>query len=216
MRAAIVLFATAGLALPGTTGAQTLDWALKGGVTFANLPSFAEVLEEEGATDLSYRIATVVGGAIGIGVSDTLAIQPEMLWIKRGLQGLNADDNDIGLELDYLSFPVLLRFGIDEPDGFRVLFGPTFNFNLRAVAVEERRSTMGGRERLVRIEDDVKRDAEDFDLGLTIGAGYYGRNFVVEGRYEEGLTNAISFEGVDDTHRHRTFLILAGVRFRYY
>jgi hypothetical protein len=217
MRSVIAVLALAALAVPGTSSAQTLDWAVKGGVTFANLPSFAEFLEEEeDATDLAYRIETVVGGSVGIGISDTLAIQPEMLWVKRGLQGRNPDDAEISLDLDYLSFPILLRFGIDEPDGFRVLLGPTFNFNLRAKAVEEMQIGSGAAERQVRIEDDVKREIEDFDLGLTVGAGYYGRNFIVEGRYEEGLTNALAFDEVDDTHRHRTFLILAGFRFRYY
>jgi hypothetical protein len=213
----MAMFAGAVLALPVTSGAQTFDWALKGGVTFANLPSFAEILEEEEEVeDLSYRFATVLGGAVGIGVSDTLSIQPEMLWVKRGLTGRDPDDTEISLELDYLSIPILLRFGIDEPDGFRLLLGPTFNLNLRGVAVEEMRVRSGNRERLVRIEEDVKNDVEAFDLGLTVGAGYYGRSFLVEGRYEEGLTNALSFEGLDDTHRHRTFLIMAGFRFRYY
>jgi hypothetical protein len=216
MRSRIAMFTLATLVLPGPSDAQTFDWALKGGVTFANLPSFAEVLEEEGAEDLSYRFATVLGGAVGIGVSDTLTIQPEMLWIKRGLTGREDDDIETGLHLDYLSFPILLRFGIVEPDGFRLLLGPTFNFALKATAVEERQLRVDGRERRVRVEDDVKSDIEPFDLGLTVGAGYYGHNFIVEGRYEEGLTNALSFEGLDETHRHRTFLILAGVRFRYY
>jgi hypothetical protein len=83
--------------------------------------------------------------------------------------------------------------------------GPSFNFNIRAKGTEEGEP-----------DEDIKDDIETFEFGLVIGAGFYGSILIVEGRYQEGLTNVVKSTFIDDdeSYRNRSFAALVGIRFR--
>jgi hypothetical protein len=194
---AIVLLAT-----PAITSAQTAEFGIKGGLSFANVPELADFFEDAGADEVGYRTGVTFGGHLAFDLTDTMAIQPEVLFTQRGFSGEGPDDFDFGANLDYIDFPVLLRFGAGD-SGLTVLAGPSFNFNIRAVGTAEDQD-----------DEDIREDIETFDLGLVAGVGFYGRSLIVEGRFQEGLTNIATFEDADDDNRNRSFMMLVGVRFR--
>ena len=183
--------------------AQTMDWGVKGGVTFADVPKVAALFEDEGAVDLGYRVGFTAGGFVGTGLNSVFAIQPEVLYAQKGFKGRDPfNRSPFTFELDYIDIPVLVRMG---PPGFKVLAGPSFNFNISAKGTEEGEP-----------DEDLKDEIEPFEFGLVIGAGFYGSILIVEGRYQEGLTNVTksTFIDNDESYRNRTFAILAGIRFR--
>jgi hypothetical protein len=190
------------LSTPALTFAQTVEFGIKGGLSFGNIPQLAELFEDEGASEVGYRTGFTFGGHLAFPLSDMLAIQPEVFFTQRGLQGEAPFDlGDFAAELDYIDLPVLLRVGAGD-SGFTLLAGPSFNFNVGATGTAEDQD-----------DEDIGDDIEDFELGLVVGAGFYGRTLIVEGRFQEGLTNVATFD-VDEDNRNRSFMVLVGVRFR--
>jgi hypothetical protein len=202
---AAVLTACA-VGLPGLVLAQGVEGAVKGGVIFADIPKFAEMLEEdEGEAEM--RIGIVAGAHVAFTLGGVVALQTEVLFAQKGIKataplGLE----DLELELDYIGVPVLLRLGATGRNGLQFLVGPAFNFNVAA------RAKFSG---VFDEEEDVKDEVENIDIGLVLGAGYYGSIVIVEGRYEEGLTDIAEFTdfGEDENYRNRGFTVLVGLRF---
>jgi hypothetical protein len=209
LRLARLALALSIAAAPAAAAAAQPEGGIKGGVTFANIPKLADLFEEASglvlgeAADVGQRVGIAVGGYVAFNITNVFAIQPEVLYVQRGLSGdAPLGPGTFALELDYLDAALLVRLGASAT-GFKVLAGPSFNFNVRAVGTAEN-------------EDDEELGDEIEGLGMSIvtAAGYYGNAFIVEGRYEEGLTNVAAFEGVDDSFRHRVFMVLAGWRIR--
>jgi hypothetical protein len=194
------------IGLPVIAEAQ-VEIGAKGGVTFADIPKFAEMVEDDDGS-AETRIGAAFGGSIAVAFGGVVALQTELLYTQKGLKAdaPSGIDETFHMKLDYIDVPVLLRLGPTGSKGLQFLVGPSFNFNISATTVLEG---------AIDADDDIKDDIEDFELGLVVGAGYYGSVVTVEGRYQEGLTDISDFRdfGDDEEYKNRTFLVLLGVRF---
>jgi hypothetical protein len=183
---------------------QSIEGGVKGGVSLATIPNFADVLAEEAGASADYRVGAVIGGFLAFPLARAFSLQPEVLFTQRGLEGdIPAIAESFKLKLSYIDVPVLVRIGPASGRGFHVLAGPSFNFNVGAQLI------IGG---TFNDEQDFKDEVEDVDVGLVVGAGYYGPYLIVEGRYEEGLTNTSTLSD-DENYRNRGFIALVGIRF---
>lgn len=183
-----------------------LEGGVKGGVSVATIPAFADTLTELSDASTDYRFGAVIGGFFAFPFSDHFSLQPEVLYTQRGVEGtarVLGLSETFKVKLTYIDVPVLVRIGPSSGRGFQVLAGPSFNFNVGAQLI------VGG---TFNDERDIKADVEDVDVGLVVGAGYYGGLLVLEGRYEEGLTN-ISTQAAGESFRNRTAIGLIGIRF---
>jgi hypothetical protein len=192
--------------LPGVASAQ-VEIGVKGGVSFADIPKYAELIEDdEGSADM--RIGLAVGGHLTLTLGGIVGLQTEVLFTQKGLkaEAPSGIDETFELRTDYIDVPVLLRLGATGGKGLQFLVGPSFNFNTSAKAVLEG---------AFDDETDIKDEIEDFEIGLVIGVGYYGSRVLVEGRFQEGLTDIAKFTEFfdDETYKNRTFLVLFGVQF---
>jgi hypothetical protein len=154
----------------------------------------------------------VIGAFVTFRICRQLAIQPEVLYARRGA----TIDEGAGIlafteteRITYLAVPVFARlsFGGTAREGHirpYVLAGPEFGFRLKATETGEILGAGTGTE-------DVLENYRRTDIGLAVGAGVEIARFLVEGRYTLGLTN-IDATGVS-TLKNRVFAILAGVRF---
>jgi len=202
-----VVFVLSQVCLTGVAAAQGVEVGVKGGFTFADIPNYAELIDDDGG-NAEMRVGAVVGGHLGFALGRVIGLQTEVLYKQKGLKASAPEgiDESVTLKLDYIEVPVLLRFGPMGRNGLQFLVGPSFNFNTRARVVLEG---------MFDDEEDVKDGFEDFELGLVLGAGYYGSPLIIEGRYEEGLTGIADDPGFSeaDTYRNRTFMVLMGFRF---
>jgi hypothetical protein len=194
------------LSVPGIASAQLapggLTGGIKGGITFGDIPEFAEVLEDEGA-EPGMRMGFVFGGFANMSFDDMFGVQVEALYIQKGLKYEFAAD-DFEYRLDYIEIPVLFRIQTARDQGVYALVGPSFGFNVNAEAFSD------------AAEDEDSVDIGDETAGLEISfvaaVGFQMNRFLVEGRYMEGLTNLL--DDVEEvTYKSRTFAILAGFRF---
>ena len=194
------------MCLPGLAAAQ-IEIGLKGGVTFADIPKFAEMVEDDEGS-ANFRIGAAVGGHLTFTLGGIVGLQTEVLYTQKGLkaEAPSGIDETFELKVDYIDVPVLLRLGVTGGKGLQFLVGPSFNFNTSAKAVLEG---------VIDEEEDIKDEIEEFEIGLVLGAGYYGSRVLVEGRFQEGLTNIAKISDFfdDATYKNRTFLVLLGVQF---
>ncbi len=136
-----------------------------------------------------------VGGVYGsLDLTPSLAVQPEVLYVRKGaklfstnvsLGGITFGRIGTTLDVDYVEVPVLLRLSAPPtgPVDLRLLGGP-----VASIKVREQLSTTG----LIGVKlgtDQIKTT----DFGLAVGGAAAMRNgtlkFVAEGRYTFGLLN---------------------------
>jgi hypothetical protein len=136
-----------------------------------------------------------VGGVYGaLGLSPSLAVQPELLFVRKGAKlfgthvsilGTDVGDLGLALDVDYVEIPLLLRLSLPTagPVDVRLLAGPVASFKLN-----EQLSTTG----LVNVKLDTNQ-IKASDFGLAVGGAVAIRSgslaVVGEGRYTLGLTN---------------------------
>lgn len=195
--------------LPAAASAQSMEAGVKGGVTFATVPQIGQALDFDSSTT-DYRAGLAVGGFVTYDVNDWFGVQPELLYVQKGVEVTRTDEAAAPtdrVEVDYLEIPVLARFSGGPSDTRVYLFaGPTFGIRLKATIREERGE--------VTIERDVGDELTRTDVGLTFGGGVQAGFLLVEARYTEGLTH-INKPGsplIADVH-NRTFGFMAGVTF---
>ena len=149
----------------------------------------------------------IVGGVFFVApVAPQISIQPEVLYSqKRGKLVNEAEDFEAKFDIDYFDVPVLVRWDSTSSgqSTFNVFGGPSFNFRYRA----HRKDDLLGD---VEIEDLI----EEFELSLVFGAGVEIGQFVLDGRYNHGLTNIIKEpENEGFELKNRSFSVSAGFRF---
>ncbi len=147
--------------------AQGISGGLKVGANFANQKYDSDF----GDISLDSRTSFHVGGYLNFGVSETFAIQPELLY-----NSIGAKQDEVAMKTDYLSIPIMLQYS--PVPVFNIHAGPQIGLLLSAKAEADGESV------------DMKDFYKGLDLGVGVGAGVnlpMGLGFSV--RYVLGLAN---------------------------
>lgn len=176
----------------GPVAAQGLG--VKGGL---NLSRFS-VDPEEPDVNFPYDYGPTGGIFVASG-SGAVGIQVEALFSRKGTKIEDGLD-EARITLDYVDFPLLLRFNGMPANGttFFATFGPTIGVNIRA-----RQEAPDG------TETDIKDDVEQIEYGLTGGLGVQVEGISLEARYTYGFSelNKMADDGTKIRHRTVTFLL---------
>jgi hypothetical protein len=169
------------------------------GVNFATI----DVVGEE-EVNLDKRTGFAVGILVNMPVGSAVSIQPEVLYSQKGVKFAEAG-GEATFEVDYLDIPVLVRATAGGRTGLVVFGGPSFGFKVRARAKGE---FEGETE-----EQDLSDQIEPFDWGLVAGAGIQTEQFMLDGRYQWGMSNVNrpEFDAVEA--KNRVFSIVVGILF---
>jgi hypothetical protein len=111
------LVMTAGISL----NAQ-VSVGLKGGTSFSSIQIKESSQSMKSSSD--NRTAFMAGGYATISMSDKLKLQPEFLY-----QGMGGSIDNVTFKNEYVSIPVLLKYGIT--DNFYLEAGPQFSLWLQ-------------------------------------------------------------------------------------
>lgn len=169
--AALMLFLTASLS------AQTEMWfGPKAGASMAKVTG--DDIDSL-FSDVKYKTGFAAGVFLNAGLTPSIAIQPELLYVMRGAK---EDVIDLKLKANYVALPVLIKWmaptqGSVKPNLF---VGPEVAFLMSAKI-----DTVGG-------DVDVKDSTKSVDFGLVFGGGLdfdagSGR-VTFDVRYNLGLT----------------------------
>jgi hypothetical protein len=161
--------------------AQNSGFGAKGGLNFSNMTV-------EGNNDQNLKFGFHAGVFNKISISESFAVQPELLYSGKGFKN-NFDDNifadgEAKFNLNYIDLPVKLVYNL-APD-FEFQFGPYISY-LASANVETNAEVLNYFD--VSTQDDLDRDNfKTFDVGLTAGMGFNLNPVIVGFNYNLGLT----------------------------
>lgn len=152
------------------------------------------------ADDTDPRFGLVAGAEFMYQASDMLGVSFGALYSMQGCTGTTDElgkDVDVTLKLDYINIPILANVYVAP--GFAVKLGlqPAFCINNKAKAKSGDNSVQ---------TDGI--DENTFELSMPIGLSYEFSNFVIEGRYNFGLTKAFK----DEDNKNSVFQFTVGYK----
>ena len=167
------LLLAAALAAGATAAhAQSVSVGLKAGVSLANFVG-------KDVDESKLKAGANAGVALELGLSNGLALQPELLY---SMKGARAEDQNLGIKytttLHYVDVPVLIKLNAGGP--FFEL-GPQVGFLLGVKNTREQGTTT--------VSDTNKSAYKTTDVGAVVGVGYhFGSGPSIGVRYNPGLT----------------------------
>ncbi len=170
--------------------------------------SFANIFGED-VFDQKFRLGLALGGFLTYGLSERVALQPELLFVMKGsrYKSTRFGEYKETMSFNYLEVPLLAKYVVSrKPVPVAIFAGPALSLKLGAKVKYEWEG--------LAEEEDVE-GLKGADFGLAIGAGTEynlsrtGR-FTLDLRYTLGLANIDEDGG---TVRNGTFLFLVGWTF---
>lgn len=140
------------------------------------------------------RIGLAAGAEFEYQVTDIVSVSFGALYSMQGCKV-----NDATVKLDYINVPLLANVYVAK--GFAVKLGlqPGFKVNYKYSADG------------VSVDGDKLLKANGVDLSIPVGVSYEYQNFVLDGRYNFGVTKVFDADGAKD--KHSVFQITLGYKF---
>lgn len=203
------LLATAMMLLPLFVSAQSVSIGVKGGL---NMSTFggedANQAFQSGDIpglsvdfDPAMRTAFVAGGFVTIQLDDYFALQPELLYVSRGVR-YNDDGSvlgvpftyDVKLKVNYLEIPVLAKLTI--PTGTPAIpflyAGPSIGLKVGKATTDGTVTVMGQETDISDEDGDSDSNFKSSDFGVAFGGGLGlklgGGMLSFDARYTLGLS----------------------------
>lgn len=148
------------------------------------------------------RIGLVLGGEFEYRVSPIFSLSAGALYSMQGCKGTAEDDDgntgDVSLKLDYINVPILANVYVVKGLAIKLGIQPGFNVRHKATA-----SVSG-----VNVTTNLP-GIKSVDFSIPIGVSYEFNRFVIDGRYNFGVTKLI--DGADS--KHSVFQFTFGYKF---
>jgi hypothetical protein len=200
--------ATAVFLIPASASAQGVTIGIKGGLSNTNVK--LEFTGEETLPEPQAVNGLIFGGWVGRDFNPNFGMLVEFLYdqggTKFGFTDVDGTRYEQKINVDYFQVPVLARtnFKAGNSSVLHVFGGPTFGFKTR----QSQKLTVNGIEQPDEEEPGIKSN----DMGITIGAGFDIRQFVVDFRYTWGLMNINDESGSDEPEvKTKQFAVMFGM-----
>ena len=141
--------------------------------------------------DGDMKVGVVAGAELGYQATDAFAVTAGVAY---SMQGSKAKNNDVKLKMDYLNIPILANYYVVK--GLAIKAGVQPGFLLS--------SKLG--------DADIKDGCKKFDLSIRMGLSYEISDFVIDARYNLGLTKSFKGDDVEGT-KHSVIQITLGYKF---
>lgn len=165
--------------------------------TFSIQPKVGLNLANVTKGDGDIRVGAVAGAEFEYQVSDIFSLSAGALYSMQGCKG-DVEGYDATVKLDYLNIPILANVYVAK--GLAVKLGIQPGFNVTSKASVEKGGTK------VTTELD---DVESVDFSIPIGLSYEINNFVIDGRYNLGVSKIM--DGSDS--KNSVFQFTLGYKF---
>lgn len=170
------------------------------------------------APDLSTRTGFLVGAYMDIPLNSSLFFQPGFGLTQKGAE-ISADEGTVGLHIDYLEIPLLLKYAFPTSGavGVHLMAGPVVAIELSCDLSIEAEGFSADVACDAGGEEDVEITTRSPDFGVLLGGGVSfpmgGVRLTAEGFYNIGMTNILEDAGVNDSAKNRALYLTAGVAF---
>lgn len=157
--------------------------------------------------DADSRVGLAVGAEIEYQATDMVSISGGLLYSMQGAKG-DLGSIDGTMKLDYINIPILANVYVAK--GFAVKLGlqPGFMVNDK---IKVSQNGMSAEVSLEKAFEQAGIDAtiNKVDLSIPVGVSYEFSNFVVDARYNWGLTEIVK----DASSKNSVFQISVGYKF---
>ncbi|MDN0023495.1 porin family protein [Leyella lascolaii] len=133
------------------------------------------------ADDSESRIGLVAGAELEYQLSDIFSISGGALYSQQGCEW-SEDGSTRTNKLDYINIPILANVYVVKNLAVKVGLQPAFNVNSKQKASKGDASVQGSIE-----------GTKTFDCAIPVGLSYEYKNFVIDGRYNFGLTKVSKY-----------------------
>ncbi len=161
------------------------------GMTLANITNI----------DGKIKVGLAAGVEAEYGITETFGVSGGVLYSMEGSK--NKDNSDFKTNLDYINVPILANAYLFK--GFAVKVGVQPGFLVRA---KEKYSNGG-----ITVDGDIKDACNKVQLSIPIGLSYEYADFVLDARYNWGLTNTFKNDNSDKKSHNSVFMISLGYKF---
>ena len=160
--------------------------------------NIANITDSEGADP---RIALVAGAEFEYQVTDMFSLSAGALY---SMQGAKEKESGVTstMQLDYINIPILANVYVSKGLAVKLGLQPGFNISSKI-------SAKAGGNSVSVDASDAGLDIKSFDLALPIGLSYQFNDFVIDGRYNFGLSKLID----GDSSKNSVFQITFGYKF---
>lgn len=150
--------------------------------------------------DADYKAGFVGGLELEYHVSPLIGISGGLLYSMQGCKAKDIDDAKINL--DYINIPILANFYVAKGFALKAGIQPAFNVSnkvkYQGVSVDYDKYAPDGAK------------IKTFDFAIPVGASYEYQNFVLDARYNIGVTKVVDMDGAG---RNSVFQITLGYKF---
>lgn len=148
------------------------------------------------------RIGLALGAEFEYRLTPIFSLSAGALYSMQGCKGTAEDDDgntgDVSLKLDYINVPILANVYVVKGLAIKLGIQPGFNVRHKASA------TVSG----VNVTTNLP-GVKSVDFSIPIGVSYEFNRFVIDGRYNLGVTKLI--DGADS--KHSVFQFTFGYKF---
>lgn len=153
------------------------------------------------------RIGLAVGAEVEYQATDMVSVSGGLLYSMQGAKGdLGGIDGTV--KLDYINIPILANVYVAK--GFAVKLGlqPGFMVNDKVKVSEGGVSAEMSLDKVFK-QGGVDATINKFDLAIPVGVSYEFSNFVLDARYNWGVTKIVK----ESDSKNSVFQISAGYKF---
>ena len=147
-------------------------------------------------TDSKMRVGVTAGAEFAVGAAENFEISFGALYSMQGVKG-KTDGIEQTYKFDYINIPVLANYYVAP--GFAIKAGVQPGFNVKKKAKVEAAGVSA---------DVTVDDVKGFALSVPVGLSYEFSSFVIDARYNWGLTKAIK----DFDSKHSYFTVTLGYK----
>ena len=151
--------------------------------------------------DADYKADFVGGIEAEYHISPLVGISGGLLYSMQGCKAKDIDDAKINL--DYINIPILANFYVAKGFAFKAGIQPAFNVSSKVkyqgVSIDYNKYAPNGAE------------VKSFDFAIPIGVSYEYQGFVLDARYNIGVTKVVDMDGAG---KNSVFQLTLGYKFK--
>ncbi|MDE5571118.1 MAG: PorT family protein [Prevotella sp.] len=148
--------------------------------------------------DSKMRVGLVAGVEGEYGVAEKFGVTAGVLYSMQGVK-FNALGVDLTYKLDYINVPILANYYLTKGLAIKAGLQPGLN------VAKKLKAEAGG----VSAEESIDGGVNSFTLAIPVGVSYEYNSFVLDARYNLGITSALDVSGSE----HSVFSFTLGYKF---
>jgi hypothetical protein len=184
--------------------------------------NIASMTKTEG--DSKVRVGIAAGVEAEYGITESFSLSAGLLYSMQGVKGNGSFDLDFfdeyfnyegdaeytgkaTVKLDYINIPILANYYVIPGLAIKAGIQPAFNVSKKVKF--EGDVISGNKKEHVNVDQKINDGVKAFQFAIPVGISYEYKNFVLDARYNIGVTKAFKYTD----SRHSVFQITLGYKF---